>query len=323
MKNFLLLFLLINLSTCASFNKLFNIRGDLPQVTLFNNEPPFEYEVLCKIRVVRIFRTYNDKIIVKDRDIKKEVRKCGGNGFIFEKAYKLKTGVTITGKGIKVYDVIPKINQENAKKLAFAAKNGDLGGANKILRLVSRRTKTRASKDSSILNGALYLAARKGLKCNKELVELLQNDYQAMIPSFNYVTVFKDQLIDQNIINCGNVLERSYSKIEKRLQFAMDFHDYFWKFLHDFPQINFKHYRLRKYRKILRLVTESIDFACRSSKRSKLCLSRYPFIRRLKAVSRYRKLYATYPFYYNEFRDMELSILRITPRKVKKKRKNK
>lgn len=288
-------------------------------VEIFTQTPDFHYYPLCDIRVVRVQYPFNDKLLVTDDDIRVEAAKCGANGFIYGKIYNYTNQVTISGKGIKIYVTTPRIKKKRILKIIKSVRTNNLKKLKELIKIVPPKREKRSPGDSTVLDNALYWAAREGFYCNKEIVNFLLYKYESIIPNFKQNSIYGDEK-DVNVIYCRSTLPVSYARIPNKHKFAQDFLNYLSLFLLTFERQTNKYYKLIKYKTLTQLVTSTMQNSCKENKKSELCRFRLKYLEQIYSVSKFTKKYFTNFYYYREFSDIEKSITSLYLPKKRKTR---
>ena len=251
---------------------------DAPVQVFSKHYPDLHYEKICEIDLERD-RSFTSNILFSDYydDIKKEARKCGANGVLIKSGLRIGNKFNINAIGIKITSENKKISQDNIKKLSLAAQSDNLPALEKLLENVNSKRYLRAPSDTELIDGLFYVYSRKGIACKNNMVSFFES-MEAIIPQFNYVPIYRDNLSDENIIFCKNVLVKSFPHIQKKDMFAIDLNNHFVRFIKylRLSEDNLTQ-KLESYHNIFKKVTKEIARTCSKNETDPLCIIKSNF----------------------------------------------
>lgn len=292
MKLLMCLAVVILMTSCSSTkvekigDKIYSRLPENEPVQVFAaHYPDLVYEEICKIDLVRNTE-FSLKTSADDYydELKVEARKCGANGVVVNYSSRYGKNISIYATGIKILSEESKIKSDDIKKLSLATQTSNISAMEKMLSNVTKNRSKRAPSDTKIIDGLLYIYARKGFGCDVKMVELFKN-YEAIIPNFNYIKIFQDGLYDENIIYCKNILLHSFPQIKEKGKFAIELNNHFLNFLNHLSTRG-KHIsqKLSAYEMLFKLVISVIKEECAKDETSELCILKSSFNKHEKSL---------------------------------------
>ncbi len=277
MRKILLLSLSVLFVGCGTTSKKLM---DLPPlaetapVQVFYSQPNLKYERVCEIEAKgnnSLGGGYTQKEDF-EKMFQQEARKCGADGVIFSFMSGYSQGnVTAYGTGIKISGQSAGLTSDDKiKAFSLAIQTHDLGKVKELLASVPKQKKDRAPTDDQLVDLGLYIATLDGLTCDSKVVDLLEKDYEGIVPKFKAVSLYSADKNDQNSPLCNDVIARSLPKMADLSQAVLEVNNHYVEQLnrsydHDLEK------KVVRYNSLLKEASRLIADACKKSSTDSTC----------------------------------------------------
>ncbi|MGZ3805210.1 MAG: hypothetical protein ACXVB4_13425 [Pseudobdellovibrionaceae bacterium] len=293
MRRILLISIPLLLAGCGTTSKKLM---DLPPlaenapVQVFWSQPNLKYDRVCEIEAKgnNSFGGMYTKKEDFEPMFKQEARKCGADGVIFSFLSGYSQGsVTAYGTGIKIKgQAAGLIAEDKIKAFSLAIQTHDLNKTKEILASVPKAKSERAPTDDQLVNLGLYIATLDGMNCDQKIVDLLEKEYEAVVPKFKAINLYSIDKNDQNSPLCSDVMARSLPKMSDISQAVLEVNNHYVEQLNrTFDKDLDK--KVAKYNSLLKEASRIIADACKRSNTDSTCAMKngyLDFANKTKAV---------------------------------------
>lgn len=243
-------------------------------VQVFYSEPNLKYKKVCEITATgnnSIGSSYTEKEDFANMFMS-EARKCGADGVIFSFMSGTRNGnVTAYGTGIKITGQSAGLSDENkVKAFSLAIQSHDYLKVKEILTNVPKKSGDRAPTDDELVNVGLYIATLDGMNCDKEIVNLLSNEYGAYVPKFKAFNFNSFSKPDSNAPLCNDVMARSFAKMKDPSNAIVEINNHYVNLLGN-PYDAKLGAKAARYSKLLTTAAQAIAASCKVSSVDPIC----------------------------------------------------
>lgn len=217
----LALFVLVSCGTTSK--KVINLPplGPNVPVQMFYSKPNIKFDVVCEIEAKgnnSIGGGYTQKEDFEPM-FKTEARKCGADGVIFGFMHGFRDGaVTAQATGIRILGQPAAVTDEKQMTAySLAIQSHDLPKIRLLLEKVPKKRFDRAPTDDELVNLGLYIATLDGATCDKNVIQLLETEYEGRVTSFKPIQMSGGNKFDSDSPLCENVMARSLPRMEDKV----------------------------------------------------------------------------------------------------------